>query len=93
MILDFDCKETEKVSKGEYTNKWSFEVRRVAMRRLDYLNVALNLDDLKIPPSNRLHALKGELKGFYAISINMQWRLISIWENGNAFRVKITDYH
>ncbi len=63
------------------------------MRRLDYLDSALNLDDLRIPPSNRLHPLKDDLKGYHSISINMKWRIIFIWNDGNAYDVKITDYH
>lgn len=93
MILSDACKDTEQVSKGEYTKKWSLEVRKITMRRLDYLKAAISLQDLQIPPSNRLHALKGDLKGYYSISINMQWRIIFKWHEGNAFEVKITDSH
>jgi len=93
MILSFSCKDTKKVSLGQYTKIWNVDIRRVAMRRLDYLDAAINLDDLRIPPSNRLHQLKNELKGYYSISINMKWRIIFIWRDGNAYNVKITDYH
>ncbi len=93
MIISFDCKETEKVSLGVYSKKWSESVRKSAMIRLDYLSSAIDLNDLRIPPSNRLHALKDDFKGFYSISINKQWRLIFIWSNGNASKVKIIDYH
>ncbi len=93
MIISFDCKKTEKVSLGVYSKKWSESLRKLAMIRLDYLGSAVDLNDLRIPPSNRINALKDDLKGFYSIRINKQWRLIFIWSNGNASKVKITDYH
>ncbi len=93
MILSFDCKDTQKVSLGQFSKKWSFQIRRVTLRRLDYLGAAISLEDLKIPPSNRLHPLKSNLKGYHSISINMKWRIIFIWREGNAYNVKITDYH
>ncbi|SMD36211.1 proteic killer suppression protein [Reichenbachiella faecimaris] len=93
MIVSFSCKETQKVGLGQYTEQWDLSIRRTAMRRLDYLDSAINLEDLRIPPSNRLHALKGNLKGYYSISINMKWRIVFIWKEGNAYDVKITDYH
>jgi proteic killer suppression protein len=93
MIVEFDCKETEKVWEGDKTKKWSIQIVRIALRKLFMLNAAHSLEDLRIPPSNRLHALKGKLKGYYSISINMQWRIIFIWNEGQAKGVKITDYH
>jgi len=57
------------------------------------LNAAYQLDDLRSPPGNRLEALKGDLKGFYSIRINDQWRIIFQWQNGNVLAVKIVDYH
>ena len=93
MIVEFSCKETEKVWNGEITRKWSSQVVKVALRKLFMLHAAHNLEDLRIPPSNRLHALKGDLKGFYSISINMQWRIIFLWNEGQVKGVKITDYH
>lgn len=93
MILSFNCKETKKVSLGQYSKKWNVNIRRIAMRRLDYLDSAISLDDLKIPPSNRLHSLKDDLRGYHSISINMKWRIVFIWKDGNAYEVKITDYH
>ena len=93
MIVSFNCKETKKVSLGQYSKLWSTDIRRIAMRRLDYLDSAIDINDLRIPPSNRLHPLKDDLKGYYSISINMKWRIIFIWKDGNAYNVKITDYH
>jgi proteic killer suppression protein len=92
MIVEFSCKETEKVWNGEETRKWSARICKIALRKLFMLNAAHKLEDLRIPPSNRLHALKGKQKDHHSISINMQWRIIFIWNDGQV-RVKITDYH
>jgi len=64
-----------------------------AMRRLEYINFASSLDDLKVPPSNRLHALKDDREGQYSISINDQWRICFHFKDGDAYDVEITDYH
>jgi toxin HigB-1 len=93
MIVEFSCKETEKVWNGEETRKWSAQICKIALRKLFMLNAAHKLEDLHIPPSNRLHPLKGKLKDHYSISINMQWRIIFIWNDGQVKGVKITDYH
>ena len=93
MIVEFSCKETEKVWNGEKTRKWSARICKIALRKLFMLNAAHILEDLRIPPSNRLHALKGNLNDYHSISINMQWRIIFIWNNGLVKGVKITDYH
>lgn len=93
MIVEFSCKETEKVWKGEKTRKWSKQIVRIALRKLFMLNAAHVLEDLRIPPSNRLHALKGNLKDYHSISINLQWRIIFQWNDGKVKRVSITDYH
>jgi len=66
---------------------------RQARRRLLYLNQAIVLDDLRIPPSNHLEALKGDRKGQFSIRINKQWRICFSWQDGYAFDVEITDYH
>jgi len=93
MIVEFSCNETEKVWNGEKTRKWSAHICKIALRKLFMLNAAHNLEDLRIPPSNRLHALKGKLIGYHSISINMQWRIIFKWNEGQVKGVKITDYH
>jgi proteic killer suppression protein len=69
------------------------ELRRIARRKLLYLHDATDLRDLRVPPGNRLEALKGDLKGFHAIRINDQWRLIFRWVGGQAQDVSILDYH
>ena len=93
MIVEFSCKESEKVWNGEKTRKWSAQIWKIALRKLFMLNAAHNLEDLRIPPSNRLHILKGNLNGYHSISINIQWRIIFIWNDGQVKGVKITDYH
>ena len=74
------------------TRRFPEELRGVAQRKLQYLNVAARLNDLKIPPGNRLEALKGRLAGYYSIRINDQWRIIFRWRDG-AHEVQIVDYH
>jgi toxin HigB-1 len=69
------------------------DIVRRAMRRLEYVDLATCIDDLKVPPSNRLHSLKGDREGQYAISINDQWRVCFRFVDGDAYDVEITDYH
>ena len=69
------------------------ELRRIGRRKLLYLHDAAELRDLRVPPGNRLEALKGDLNGFHSIRINDQWRVVFRWEGGNAFEVEIVDYH
>ena len=96
MILDFGDQATEDIFHGENTKAarrippiiWS-----VASRKLDMLNAAHQLQDLLVPPGNRLEALHGKLAGFHSIRINDQFRIIFTWADGNAKRVEITDYH
>jgi proteic killer suppression protein len=69
------------------------EIQEVGRRKLRMLNNSQNLNDLMVPPSNKLEKLSGNLKGFYSIRINDQWRIIFKWNNGNASEVEIIDYH
>lgn len=69
------------------------ELRRIARRKLLYLHDAAALEDLRVPPGNRLKALRGDCKGKHSIRINAQWRIVFRWQNGNAFDVEIVDYH
>ena len=69
------------------------ELRRIARRKLLYLHDAALLKDLRVPPGNRLEALKGSDRGKHSIRINKQWRIVFRWQNGNAFDVEIVDYH
>ncbi len=73
--------------------RWSPDVQKAALRKLDMVNAAMVLDDLKVPPGNRLEPLKGNLKGYHSIRINDQWRVVFKWKDGAAHEVRITDYH
>ncbi len=93
MIISFGSKETEKIWNGERVAKLPLEIQTIGRRKLRMLNNSLNIADLRIPPSNRLEKLSGNLKEFYSIRINDQWRVIFQWNNGQASQVKIVDYH
>ena len=75
------------------TRAFPQELRRVARRKLLYLHDAAELKDLRVPPNNRLEALRGNRKGLHSIRINDQWRLVLRWQNGQAMDVEIVDYH
>ncbi|RMG35923.1 MAG: type II toxin-antitoxin system RelE/ParE family toxin [Gammaproteobacteria bacterium] len=93
MILGFKDRETEKVWKGDRSRRLPPDIQAVARRKLRMLNNAVELDDLRIPPANRLEALKGERKGRYSIRINDQWRICFVWREGHVDEVEIVDYH
>ena len=93
MIVSFGNKETEKIWNGIVSKKLPREIQDVARRKLRMINNSIDITDLRIPPANRLEKLKGDLKEFYSIRINNQWRIIFKWENSNAFEVEIVDYH
>jgi proteic killer suppression protein len=93
MILSFGDKQTKKIWEGERVKGLSTEIQELARRKLRMLNNSNDLNDLMIPPSNRLEKLKGHLKEFYSIRINNQWRIIFKWNNSNAELVEIIDYH
>ena len=93
MIVSFGNKDTEKIWTGERVKKLPNEVQEIGRRKLRMLNNAQTIMDLTIPPSNKLEKLKGNLKDYYSIRINDQWRIIFKWNNGNAFEVEIVDYH
>jgi len=93
MIKTFADKETQQVFVKGKSKRLPPDLIRRAIRRLEYINWATKLSDLKVPPSNRLHALKGTRKGQYSISINDQWRLCFRFIDGDAFDAEITDYH
>jgi proteic killer suppression protein len=93
MIISFGSKETKKIWEGEIVKSYSLEIQETARRKLRMLHNSQDLQDLMIPPSNRLEKLKGNLKDFYAIRINDQWRILFKWNHGNAEQVEIIDYH
>ena len=93
MIVSFGSKETEKIWNGVWVKGFSTNIQETARRKLRMLNNSVNIEDLRIPPSNRLEKLSGNLKDAYSIRVNEQWRIIFQWNNGNAFEVKLIDYH
>jgi toxin HigB-1 len=93
MIASFGDSNTESVWIGMRVKNWPTEMQQLGRRKLRMLNNSINLQDLKIPPSNRLEKLAGKLKDYYSIRINDQWRIIFQWKAGNAYEVEIIDYH
>ena len=93
MILSFGTKETEIIWNGIRVKKIPNEIQKIGRRKLRMLNNSQDIVDLRIPPSNRLEKVSGNLDQFYSIRINKQWRIIFIWEKGNASEVEIIDYH
>ena len=93
MIRSFRDKEAERVFLRERRTKLDHSLRRVALRKLLLLDAAESLDDVRVPPGNRLEKLVGEREGQYSIRINVQWRVCFRWEDGDAHGVEIVDYH
>lgn len=93
MIKSFGSKETEKVWKGERSRKLPLEAQKIGRRKLRMVNNSVDIEDLRIPPANRLEKLSGDLKGYHSIRINRQWRIMFKWKDGNAHEVEILDYH
>lgn len=92
MIKTFKNTETKNLFQGERVKRF-INIETVAMRKLAMLNRAEQLDDLRIPPGNRLEALEGNRAGYYSIRINDQFRVCFRFENGDTFEVEIVDYH
>ncbi|MEM9390077.1 MAG: type II toxin-antitoxin system RelE/ParE family toxin [Bacteroidota bacterium] len=93
MIKSFSDKETEIIWGGFRSKKLPNEIQNIARRKLRMINNAQDINDLRIPPANRLEKLKGNLADYHSIRINKQWRIIFQWTNNDAFEVEITDYH
>jgi toxin HigB-1 len=93
VIKGFADRETERVWSGEMSRRLPQDIQQVARRKLRMLNNAAQLDDLRIPPANRLEALKGDRAGQHSIRINDRWRICFVWHNGDAVNVAIVDYH
>jgi proteic killer suppression protein len=93
VIRNFKDKEAQKIFERQRSRKLPGDIQQVALRKLRMLNRAETLQDLKVPPANRLEALKGDRQGQYSICINAQWRICFQWENGEALDVEIIDYH
>ncbi|MFO1431365.1 MAG: type II toxin-antitoxin system RelE/ParE family toxin [Candidatus Competibacteraceae bacterium] len=92
MIKSFRCADTEALSKGDHVRRF-VNIAAVARRKLRQLEIAGRLDDLKVPPGNRLELLKGDRAGQYSIRINDQWRVCFRWTEAGAEDVEIVDYH
>jgi proteic killer suppression protein len=93
MLKTFHGKETEHVSQGRHSRRLPQNIQELARRKLRMLNNTHCLNDLRIPPANRLERLRGERSDHYSIRINEQWRVCFVWRTGNAFDVEIVDYH
>jgi len=93
MIKSFADKHTRDLFKDGVSRRLPPDLVRRAMRRLEYVHYATQLDQLRVPPSNRLHALRGGRKGQHAIYINDQWRVCFRFEDGDAHEVEVVDYH
>ncbi|MEM1321365.1 MAG: type II toxin-antitoxin system RelE/ParE family toxin [Bacteroidota bacterium] len=93
MIKSFGDKETEKIWDGNFSKKLPNNIQAIARRKLRMINSAQDINDLKIPPENKLEKLKGDLKEYHSIRINCQWRIIFVWKGSNAYEVQIIDYH
>ena len=92
MIRSFRCADTESLARGQRVRRLE-SVAIVARRKLRQLEIATRLDDLRVPPGNRLEALRGNRERQYSIRINDQWRICFTWKDGNAFDEEIVDYH
>ncbi len=93
MIKTFADKHTRDLYISGKSGKMPASLLKRAVRKLEYIDLATCLDDLRVPPGNRLHQLKGKREGQYAISVNDQWRICFRFADGDAFDVEITDYH
>ena len=93
MIMSFANKETEKVFNQEFSKKLPEYIQKVALRKLIMINNAKDLNDVRVPPANRLEKLTGNREGQHSIRINNQFRICFRFSNGDFFEVEITDYH
>jgi toxin HigB-1 len=85
--------QTDRIWEGQRSKRVPPDVQKRALDKLKMLNRAKNFDDLRNPPSNHLHEMKGDRLGQFSISINKQWRICFVWKDGNAYDVEIADYH
>jgi toxin HigB-1 len=94
MIISFACKETETIFNGNVSKKLPGDIQRTALRKLLIIEAAISIEDLRIPPGNRLEKLVGDRDGQYSIRVNEQWRICFVWtDEGNAQDLEIVDYH
>jgi toxin HigB-1 len=93
MIQSFKDREAQRIFKRQRSRKLPHDIQQIALRKLRMLNRAVSLNDLRVPPANRLEKLKGDRAGQYSIRINDQWRICFEWQDGDAYDVEIEDYH
>jgi len=93
MIMSFADKRTEEIYNGRQVKRIDAQLQRKALRRLRYIDAAERIEDLRVPPSNKLEKKQGDLKDYYAIWVNTQWRIIFRWVDGSAHDVQFIDYH
>lgn len=93
MIASFRCKETEKIFKRQFSKKYPTDIQQRTYMKLNAIDAAVSIHDLRLPPSNHLEALKGDRHGGWSLRINNRWRICFVWSNGNAEQVEIVDYH
>ena len=93
MIKSFADKETEKIFRRYFSRKLPQDIQHPARRKLEILDAAEKLEDLRVPPSNHLEKLTGNREGQHSIRINKQWRICFEWQNGHTYQVEIVDYH
>lgn len=93
MIKSFADRRTAELFTAGTSKRFPVDIRARAVRKLEYVHLATKLDDLKVPPGNRLHALKDDRRGQHAIAINDQWRICFRFVDGDAYDVEICDYH
>ena len=93
MIKSFRDRDAERLFRRERVKRFGPNVQRVGLRKLRMLDAAVELDDLRVPPANRLEKLKGDRSRQHSIRINRQWRICFVWRGGDAYDVEIVDYH
>jgi len=93
VIKSFRDRDTERLFRRERVRKFGADLQKVGLRKLRMLDAATVIDDLRVPPGNRLEKLKGERAGQHSIRINNQWRICFRWRSGHAHDVEIVDYH
>jgi len=93
MIKSFRCKETEKIFKGQRSRKFPADLIRRIQMRLDRIDAAIALEELRVPPSHYLEALSGNRAGQHSIRINKQWRICFVWSDDGVSNVEVIDYH
>ena len=93
MIISFKDKEVERIWNGYVSIRLPFEIQHTVRRKLRMINNSQNINDLRVPPGNRLEKLQGNLKNRYSIRVNDQWRIVFCWDGSDSSEIEIIDYH